>query len=157
MRSERLINQVRLETDIDAPAETIFALLTDPEQIPRWWPLIRTFEPRVGGRFAMGSPGWLNAGEVREFEAPRSFAYTWRTREHPSGIDVGHETTEVRWVVAGGDDPDADAAASSVELMHSGFRDAEKADAHAAQWERYLTKLKAAAEAEARRPDRRDR
>lgn len=39
----------------------VFELLTDPERISRWLPIIRRFEPRVGGRFELGTEGWFIA------------------------------------------------------------------------------------------------
>jgi uncharacterized protein YndB with AHSA1/START domain len=39
--------------EIAAQREQVFELLTDPELIPTWWPIIRRFEPRLGGRFEL--------------------------------------------------------------------------------------------------------
>lgn len=36
--------------DVDAPRERVWELLTDPAELPRWWPDAAELEPRVGGR-----------------------------------------------------------------------------------------------------------
>lgn len=128
-----------LQVTVAATPERLFGLLSDVDEIRGWWPLIRTFEPRVGGQFAMGPPGWLNAGRVTEIEPPRALAYTWRTEEHPEGELTG-EVTVVRFELTP-QGPD-----TVVELVHSGFSDETRARHHRSQWEPYLLELKRSAE-----------
>lgn len=93
----------------------MFELLTDPTQIPRWWPIIRAFEPHVGGTFELGEEGWLIVGRVTELERPRVLSYTWRCLSHPAGRDPGDEQTIVRFELL--DSPQG----TAVHLTHSGF------------------------------------
>jgi len=61
---------VSLHRDFDAPRDLVFALLTDPEQIPYWWgpseltTVVDTMEPRPGGswRFVHTAPDGAEHG-----------------------------------------------------------------------------------------------
>ncbi|WP_460066384.1 SRPBCC family protein [Streptomyces sp. YKOK-I1] len=89
-RDEGLV--LRLRCVLDAPPSAVFAALTDPEQLARWWgpdgftvPDVES-DPRPGGtyRLAMRPPeGALFhlAGEFLEVDPPRLLRYTFRWEE----------------------------------------------------------------------------
>jgi uncharacterized protein YndB with AHSA1/START domain len=126
--------------EIAAPREHVFDLLTDPELIPTWWPIIRLFEPRPGGRFEMGADGWIIEGEVTAMLQPRILAYTWRCAEHPPGRVPVSGVTHVRFELDEGE------TSTLVRLSHGTFEEAEQARTHAGLWRHYLGRLKDVAE-----------
>lgn len=126
--------------EIAASREHVFDLLTDPALIPTWWPIIRRFEPRTGGRFEMGADGWVIEGEVTAMQRPRFFAYTWRCAEHPPGsVPVG-VVTRVLFELEEGE------KRTLVRQAHGTFENAEQAVTHARLWRHYLGRLKDVAE-----------
>jgi uncharacterized protein YndB with AHSA1/START domain len=69
----------RIEVDqfIAAPPERVWAALTVPEQLARWWVPGET-APAVGHRFVLEMPGWGNvACEVLEVDEPERLVYTF--------------------------------------------------------------------------------
>jgi len=126
--------------EIAAAREHVFNLLTDPVLIPMWWPIIRRFEPRRGGRFELGADGWIIAGEVTAIRQPRILEYTWRCVEHPADRVPVTGVTNVRFELDNGDE------STLVRLRHGAFQDAEQARTHAHLWRHYLTRLKEVAQ-----------
>lgn len=111
------------EISIKAPAERVFAALTDPAARAKWWGLKGRFETkdmesdlRVGGRWVMrgigmGGGPFTVSGEYRAIEPPRVLAFTW----HPSW-DAEASETLVRFDLTESD------GVTTVRLTHSGFR-----------------------------------
>jgi uncharacterized protein YndB with AHSA1/START domain len=126
--------------EIAARREHVFNLLTDPLLIPRWWPIVRSFEPRLGGRFAMGADGWLIEGEVTSIEQPRTLTYTWRCVEHPPDRVPVSSVTNVRV------DLEERSESTLMHLTHGAFDTAEQAETHGRMWRHYLARLRAVAE-----------
>jgi uncharacterized protein YndB with AHSA1/START domain/catechol 2,3-dioxygenase-like lactoylglutathione lyase family enzyme len=110
------------ERVIAAPPETVFAALTEPEQLLAWWgdPALCPathweLDARPGGR-------WLSrwrsrdgtelalGGEVVELRAPALLVYTWWDDRYP---DLPHTT--VRWELA------PVAGGTRVRVTHAGF------------------------------------
>jgi uncharacterized protein YndB with AHSA1/START domain len=126
--------------EITAPREHVFNLLTDPELIPTWWPIIRRFEPRPGGRFEIGADGWIIEGQVTTMRRPRTLAYTWRCAEHPPGRVPVSGVTNVRFELDQGE------RTTMVRVSHGTFEETEQARTHARVWRYYLGRLKDVAE-----------
>lgn len=67
-----------------APAEEVWAVLTDPERLPRWFLPVEG-DLTVGGRYQLvGNAG----GVVERCDPPRSFAVTWEYGEQVSWVEV---------------------------------------------------------------------
>jgi uncharacterized protein YndB with AHSA1/START domain len=119
---------------IAAPQESVFALLTDLEQMKRWQPATQ-FEPKIGGTFRLVKGEWICVGEIVEIDQPRVIAYTWDWENAPIGARtvLTYELTE-------------DGTGTLVHLSHTGFVNAEQAANHRKGWTHYLGRLKTAGE-----------
>jgi uncharacterized protein YndB with AHSA1/START domain len=68
---------VRHVRHYDATPEEVWAALTEPDQVKNWLAEM-TIEPRAGGRISFRwEAGETETGEVRVFDPPRTFEYTW--------------------------------------------------------------------------------
>src|SRR5262249_14575186 len=82
-------NTIIQEIVIKAPAERVFAALTDPTQRLRWWGVEGRFKAshmesdlRVGGKWmmrgtGMGGKTFSVVGEYRGIERPHLLVFTW--------------------------------------------------------------------------------
>jgi uncharacterized protein YndB with AHSA1/START domain len=61
------------------PVERVWAAVTEPDQLAKWFPSAVEFEPRVGGAVVFrGDPHMANApGVVIGFDPPTHFAFSW--------------------------------------------------------------------------------
>jgi uncharacterized protein YndB with AHSA1/START domain len=112
------------EVTIKAPAERIFAALTRPEELLKWWAAEGKFKVvqaecnlqpggkwlmRVAGCGAEDAPTSTVYGEYRTIEPPHLLTYTWiRERED-------YPETLVRW------DLDEKDGYTTVRVTHSGL------------------------------------
>ena len=108
------------EIAIHAPAERVFAALTDPRQRVQWWGAAGKFQVnhmesdlRPGGAWLMqglggGDQPFTLRGEYVTVEPPRVLAFTWNT-------EWGEPPTLVRF------DLDEHDGVTTVKLTHSGF------------------------------------
>lgn len=83
---------VRRTIDIHAPLDRVWAAITEPEQLARWFGQRATIdELAVGGRGTLAFDGY---GEfplrIEELEPPRSIAYRWAS-EGPHTADPADE------------------------------------------------------------------
>ena len=87
LRREGEQRAVRHVRHYDATPEEVWAALTEPEQVKNWLAAM-TIEPRAGGRVAFEwEGGHTDEGEVRVFDPPRTFEYTWEKRA-PSVVRI---------------------------------------------------------------------
>lgn len=96
-REGRIIdaNTVRFERLLPGPIELAWDFLTKPGLVATWFASIR-MEPRVGGmleiRFTLTGDEDCDAagtrGEIRAFEPPRLFAFTWQPRKRKPGGEI---------------------------------------------------------------------
>ncbi|ANW17950.1 SRPBCC family protein [Streptomyces clavuligerus] len=130
---------LRLERRVDEPPARVWAALTEPELLARWFPARVALEPRAGGTIGFlvsgasgGSAGEsadgprgeeepTSTGTVTAWDEPRLFAFTW-------GED------ELRWETA----PDGDG--TLLTLTHT-FGDPWGAASFASGWHLCLTAL----------------
>ena len=131
-----------------APRDRVFAALTEPDDLERWWgpggfttPEIE-LDLRVGGayRFGMQPPDgdlFHLSGEFLEVEPPRRLAYTFRWDE-PAPDD---RETAVRLSLDEGDD------GTRLSLSHGEFATEERLALHTGGWTDSLDKLSALLEA----------
>jgi uncharacterized protein YndB with AHSA1/START domain len=134
---------LRLERLVAAPPETLFALWTDPAQLPRWWGpdgyacRIREFDLRVGGRWRIelerpdGTRG-ATSGVFRVIDPPLRLSFTWAW-DDPTGAR-GHESdVAVSFEPAPG--------GTRLVLVHQRFESALTRDNHRRGWTNSLEHL----------------
>ena len=112
------------EVTIKAPAERIFAALTRPEELLKWWAAEGKFQIlhaecdlQPGGKWRMQVAGKCATeatvstvyGEYRTIDPPRVLTYTW-IREHED-----YPETLVRW------DLEEKDGCTTVRVTHSGL------------------------------------
>ncbi len=131
------------EITIDAPAEAIFAALTEPDQLVQWWGEEGLYhvthmdaDVRVGGTWrssgigASGNP-FVVEGVYRAIERPHLLEYTWRHTWDgiPEETLVRYELTERN-------------GSTLLRVRHSGFTNEQSRINHAEGWNRVLGWLK---------------
>ncbi|MGH7553725.1 MAG: SRPBCC family protein [Longimicrobiales bacterium] len=135
-------DRLEIEIRIQATPAKVFAALTDPAQVTRWWGDPEAYQTtdaevdlRVGGRYKFsgrntdGSAFWVG-GEYREVDAPRRLVYTWEPnwdpamQGDPTVVEITLEPKE------GG---------TTLRVVHRGFeRYAEQVGGYHEGWERVL-------------------
>jgi uncharacterized protein YndB with AHSA1/START domain len=131
-----MTHDVTQAVEVDAPRDRIWQLLTDPEELPRWWPDAAEVEPGLGGRILLRfGPGGVS-GEITQWEPPAALGFTWEASNMP-GVQL-HVSFTVE---------DLGDGRSRVSVVHSGF---EAAPAEARQavvdgWDNFLPRLAQAA------------
>jgi len=127
------------EVAIAASPETVWELLTDPDQAPRWMGQAATFDLRPGGAYRVEViPGHTASGEFVEIDPPRRLVYTWGW-ETGSGGSVPSGSTTVEFELV----PDGDG--TLLRFRHRDLPSAEAAASHAHGWDHYLERLAVAA------------
>jgi uncharacterized protein YndB with AHSA1/START domain len=80
---------IAIEKTGDAAPEEVFRILTDPEEMSRWFPLAADIEPEVGGRAWLSwGPGSEGEAPTHVFEAPWRFGWTERYGSDAEGRPV---------------------------------------------------------------------
>jgi uncharacterized protein YndB with AHSA1/START domain len=125
--------QVRFERLIRKPIEKVFAALTVPERLAAWLGAVE-MEPRQGGSFVLvfTDPPFRMEGEVRVFEPPTLFEFTWP--EKPGAIP-----SMVRFAL------EAEGLATRLILTHTFIAQSDLPSV-AAGWHEHLERLDVAAE-----------
>ena len=124
---------VRREHHIAAPPATVFAFLTDPEQILRWMGTDATMEPHPGGLYLVeGISGNRARGAFREVVPVHRLAYSfgWDGSE---AVPPGSTLIEIDLIDRDG--------GTLLRMTHSGLPDAEQCAGHARGWAHYLDRL----------------
>jgi uncharacterized protein YndB with AHSA1/START domain len=139
--------QIVKEITIDAPAETIFAALTEPDQLTQWWGEEGLYhvthmetDLRVGGTWrstgkSASGATFVVEGEYRAIDRPRLLEYTWR-----HDWDGAPEETLVRYELTERD------GSTLLRVCHSGFTNITSRNNHNEGWNRVLGWLKNFAE-----------
>jgi uncharacterized protein YndB with AHSA1/START domain len=84
--------EVRLEIKIDASAETVYDLLTDPARMKTWLAELVEADAQPGGIFRISSPTGVSIeGTYVEVVANRKVVFTWGSVE---GLKPGQSTVE---------------------------------------------------------------
>jgi uncharacterized protein YndB with AHSA1/START domain len=132
---------VTQSVEVDAPRERVWQLLTDPGELPKWWPDAAQLEPRVGGEVVLNfGPGDVS-GEVTQWEPPSALGFTWEASNMPG----------VRLHVAFTVD-DLGGERSRVNVVHTGFAEApaEVRESAVGGWAHFLPRLAEAVKREER-------
>ncbi|HKY13090.1 MAG TPA: SRPBCC domain-containing protein [Gaiellaceae bacterium] len=127
-----MTDDVTQAVDVDAPRERVWQLLTDPAELPHWWPDAAELEQRVGGRVVLNfGPGDVS-GEITQWEPPEAFGFTWKPSNMP-GVQL-----HVSFTV-----DDLGDGRSRVNVVHSGFEAAPAAarEAVVEGWAHFLPRL----------------
>ena len=127
-----MTEDVTQAVEVEAPPERIWQLLTDPAELPRWWPDAAQLEPRVGGRVVLNfGPGDVY-GEVTTWEPPSALGFTWEASNMP-GVRL-----HVAFIV-----DDLGDGRSRVSVVHTGFEGTpvEAREAVAGGWAHFLPRL----------------
>jgi uncharacterized protein YndB with AHSA1/START domain len=110
------------DVEIAASPETVFAAITDPEQLKQWWGDGKNYkverwegEVRVGARYRSIGTGHTGdpfevTGEYMAVEPPRLLAYTWE-----ASWTTGVPASLVRWELS------PLQSGTRVRVTHSGF------------------------------------
>jgi uncharacterized protein YndB with AHSA1/START domain len=131
-----MTEDVTQAVDVDAPRERVWQLLTDPAELPRWWPDAAELQPGLGGRIVLRfGPGDVS-GRITEWEPPAALGFTWHASNMP-GVEL-HVAFKV---------DDLGDGRSRVSVVHSGFAaaPAEAREAVVDGWEHFLPRLAQAA------------
>ena len=139
---------VRRETQIAAPRATVFAYLTDPDQIVRWMGGNAEMEPHPGGLYLLkgiGERGGVARGEFREVVPVHRLAYTF-------GWDGGQEVPPGSSLIE--IDLFENDGGTLLRMTHSGLPNEAQATAHAKGWAHYLGRLTIAAAGRNPGPDK---
>jgi uncharacterized protein YndB with AHSA1/START domain/uncharacterized protein YciI len=125
---------------IEAPIERVFAALTVPEEVARWWGSDDTYritdwesDPRVGGRWRSAGRSkdgqtFGVEGEYLEMDPPRKLVQSWKY-----SWDGGGEPTTVTFRL------DTVDGATRVTVRHEGFEGRpQSCESHRQGWERVL-------------------
>jgi uncharacterized protein YndB with AHSA1/START domain len=128
--------EVTHEIRIAASPATVFALLTEPQQMAKWLAELVEADPRPGGVFRLSQTGGTTIeGTYLEVIENRKIVFTWGGVE---GLRPGQSTVEVLL--------EPDGAGTLLRLRHFGLP-GPAIDAHRRGWELSgLPKLRDAAE-----------
>src|SRR5262245_57964662 len=98
LRSAGGVGIIRMEDRLDTGIDELWAALTDPQRLARWYGEVEG-ELRVGGRFSarVHASGWDGTGRVEECEPPRRFLVVSRDPDEPN-----EDSTEVTLTGEGG-------------------------------------------------------
>jgi len=125
--------RVEREIVIDARPETVWELLVDPRQMPRWMGQAATVDLRRGGRYRIDViPGHAASGEFVEIDPPRRLVYTWGWEGDSS---VPPSSTTVVFELLPRD------KGTLLRLSHRDLPSAEAAASHAHGWDHYTERL----------------
>jgi uncharacterized protein YndB with AHSA1/START domain len=139
---------VRFRRSYDHPAERVWTALTDPGELPHWFPSTVAMQPHAGGTIEFsGDPNMpLSTGTILEFQPPRRLAYTWGSTELHFELEAAGESGCVLTlinVLEARDEAARNAAGWSVclaeldKLLADAVADGPHADAAAQSWRGY--------------------
>ncbi len=127
------------EIRIEAPRETVFPFLTEPEMMVRWGGMEADLDPTPGGVYRVQmTPEALAVGEFIEVTPHSRVVFTWGWDGAPAdGVPPGSSRVEI--------DLKADGDATILTLTHTGLPEAAVGD-HSGGWDYFLGRLVVATE-----------
>ncbi len=145
-----IADSIEREVLIDAPLETVWSIVTEPEHIGTWLGDSAEVDLRPGGELVVkfGDFGSAN-GRVEKVERPNLFAFRWVTPEPERPADLGMEhATLVEFQLH------AEGGGTMLRMIESGFAGLptpeEENDAlrerHTGGWGTFIGQLAAHAE-----------
>jgi uncharacterized protein YndB with AHSA1/START domain len=138
-------DSIEREVLIDAPIETVWPIVTEPDQISRWFASHAEVDLRPGGDLVFKfESGILGKGTVEKVEPPSVFSFRWISPEPGRDMDAaqGHYTTVVFSLTTQGD-------GTLLRVTESGFaalegteaENAALAERHVGGWEMFMGRL----------------
>lgn len=130
---------------VNAPAEVLYELLTDPVHFVRWMSETAEIDARPSGEIRWThANGDTCAGRFVELVPDRRLIFTYGWERAEVEIPPGSTRVEI--------DLEPNATGTTVRLIHRGLA-GPMADAHDGGWAHYLDRLAAAAEGRDPGPD----
>lgn len=136
-------SQIEKEILIEAPIDTVWRVLTQPDQIKQWFSKEADLDGRAGGigrlRFESGQTFYLH---IESFEPPHRFAYRWL---HEEGVAARPENSMlVEFTLH------AEEGNTRLRVVESGFDQVDwsdeakqrYADDHSRGWSRFAEQLR---------------
>ncbi|MCT2585434.1 SRPBCC family protein [Actinophytocola gossypii] len=133
---EERATEIRVVLTIDAPASEVFASLTEPELVERWWGYAPEIEPRVGGAVTFGG-----RGRVTEFDEGRVFAYAEDGMVTRWELAESDGRTTLTFVQSGFGPDELDNAAQHEAGWRGGLLELRRMHELGAAWERASSEL----------------
>jgi uncharacterized protein YndB with AHSA1/START domain len=126
-------NVIERVIEIAAAPETVFRLLTDPVEYPRWKGRLAELEPRPGGTFRVefASAKDVAAGKYVEVVPSRRVVFTWGW-EGNEQVPPGSSTVEIDLQPMG--------SGTRLHLVHRGLPQQAIAS-HTEGWDYFLPRL----------------
>jgi uncharacterized protein YndB with AHSA1/START domain len=126
---------------IEARPETVFRLLTDPNEYVRWKGRLAQLDPRAGGDFRVDFPEDKGTvlGEFVEVVPNRRVVFTWGWQSSEI-VPPGSSTVEI--------DLEPEGSGTRLRLVHRGLPEGAIAE-HAEGWDYFLPRLMNVAEGRA--------
>ena len=115
----------------------LFAYLTEPDKLTRWWSEKASVDLREGGEYRLlwpDHPDWTIRGEYTAIESPHHLGFTWR-----GDPDVGETSHVDIWMAALED-------CSRLAVWHRGFKDLTERRQICEAWIHYGMRLAGIAE-----------
>ncbi|RWA65998.1 SRPBCC family protein [Mesorhizobium sp.] len=129
-----MAESVYTEIEVAAPQATVFALLTDPDQIVRWIGTEANLDATPGGLFLVNVGGrHMARGEFTEVIPVHRLAYSFGWDDNET-VPPGSSHVEIDLI--------ARDAGTLIRFTHSGLPNAKERDSHRKGWEHYLSRLK---------------
>jgi uncharacterized protein YndB with AHSA1/START domain len=100
-------DEVRFETELDAPPEKVWRALTVPEFVARWL-MPNDIRAEEGHAFRLTAEGGAVECEIVEAKPPQTLGYSWREQDGPDSL--------VRFHLAG-----TEAGGTRLTIVHSGL------------------------------------
>ena len=123
---------VQLQVEAGAPAERVFAALTEPVELDRWIGEGASVDLELGGRYDFG---WDHGPiKILDLVPGRRLAYSW-TYPDEAGRVLADETV-VRWTL------EESGGRTRIVLVHSGFAPDAQTDDYRLGWLAFLALLK---------------
>ena len=136
---------VERDVRIEAPPESVFPFLVDPDQMIRWMGVEATLDPRPGGVYHVNVTGSdVARGEYVEVVPNVRVVFTWGWEDEANPVRPGSTTVEITLEPEG--------SATIVRLRHFGLPGGRD-NRHAQGWEHYLGRLAAVASGGGAAPD----
>ena len=140
-------DSIEREVVIDAPVDTVWSIVTEPQNIARWFAEYVEVDLRPGGdllfRFESGMDG---KGTVEKVEPPHLFSFRWISPEPERDMEAaqGHFTTVEFSLATQGE-------GTLLRVVESGFaalegteaENAALAERHSGGWGMFLERLAA--------------
>jgi len=125
---------IEKQIELDAPRERVWAAISDPKELEKWFPDEAEFDPQPGAR---GSLTWHNHGspamEIIEFDPPRRFVWRW---EGNDGRALDEYSTTVEWTLT-----DRPGGGTTLTVRETGFDSQKHHEQNAGGWKEELAQL----------------